>query len=45
MPKTKDGGFLLDDSDLEPYKVPPKKDIKPNKPETTRKKSKTEKKK
>ena len=21
MPKTEDGGFLLDDSDLEPYKV------------------------
>lgn len=21
MPKTNDGGFLLDDSDLEPYKI------------------------
>lgn len=24
MPKTEDGGFLLDDSDLEPYKIPEK---------------------
>lgn len=40
MPRTKDGGFLMDDGDMMPYSVPTKKDIKSSKPKTTKKKNK-----
>lgn len=39
MPKTKDGGFLMDDGDMMPYKVPPKKSNKRDKSKTAPKKS------